>query len=479
MPFRDGRRVFLLLLNVLSRDPGKEKVMKNARTVFLCQECGHRSPKWMGRCPSCGLWNSFAEELDTVDRAGTEVGDRGFGSRPVSIDAIDAHEKGRMDTGMGEFNRVLGGGLVIGSTVLLGGDPGIGKSTLLLQVLHRLAAAGLTVLYVSGEESARQIRLRAERIGALSPGLVVLVEVSLGAVITQIEVLRPSVVVIDSVQTMYSDTYSSAPGSVTQVREASEKLIVHSKKTGIPLFLVGHVTKDGSIAGPRVLEHMVDTVLYFEGDSGHDFRIIRAVKNRFGPTNEIGVFEMRDRGLVEVDNPSALFLSERPRGVAGSVVTAAMEGSRPLLVEVQSLVSETNFGIPRRTTIGVDHNRVSLLAAVLDRVCGFNLSGHDIFINVAGGVKIGEPAADLAAVASLASSYLKRPIDSGTIVFGEVGLTGEVRGVGQVESRIKEAERMGFTRCIVPRSASEGFSAGKVVDVAGVSTVGELIDRAL
>ncbi len=451
--------------------------MKNAKTVFFCQECGYRSPKWLGRCPACGSWNRFVEEEVGGRESAESAGERGYGSDPVPIDAIDAADADRFKTGIGEFDRVLGGGLVAGATILIGGDPGIGKSTLLMQVLHRIADAGLKTLYISGEESSRQIKIRGDRIGALSSNLVVLVEVSLDAIIKRIDELKPAVVVVDSIQTMYSDVYTSAPGSVTQVREASEKLIVLAKKTGVPLFLIGHVTKDGSIAGPRVLEHMVDTVLYFEGDSGHDFRIIRAVKNRFGPTNEIGVFEMGEKGLAEVENPSALFLSERPGGAAGSVVTASMEGTRPVLVEVQSLVSETNFGIPRRTTIGVEHNRVSLLAAVLDRVCGFNLSGFDIFVNVAGGVRLGEPAVDLAVVSSLASSFLKRPVDSGTLVFGEVGLTGEVRGVGQVHARVREAGRMGFSRCVTPESAAESAALIDGVTVVGVSTVGELIER--
>ncbi|OPL13963.1 MAG: DNA repair protein RadA [delta proteobacterium MLS_D] len=451
--------------------------MKNVKTVFFCQECGYRSPKWLGRCPACGSWNCFVEEEAGGRESSDSAGERGYGSEPVSIDAIDAVEADRFKTGIGEFDRVVGGGLVAGATILIGGDPGIGKSTLLMQVLQRIADAGLKTLYISGEESSRQIKIRGTRIGALSPNLIVLVEVSLDAIIKRIDELKPAVVVVDSIQTMYSDVYTSAPGSVTQVREASEKLIVLAKKTGVPLFLIGHVTKDGSIAGPRVLEHMVDTVLYFEGDSGHDFRIIRAVKNRFGPTNEIGVFEMGEQGLAEVENPSALFLSERPGGAAGSVVTASMEGTRPILVEVQSLVSETNFGIPRRTTIGVEHNRVSLLAAVLDRVCGFNLSGFDIFVNVAGGVRLGEPAVDLAVVSSLASSFLKRPVDSGTLVFGEVGLTGEVRGVGQVHARVREAGRMGFNRCMTPESAVESAAFIDGVTIVGVSTIGELIER--
>lgn len=427
--------------------------MKKTKTTFFCQNCGHQSAKWLGRCPSCGEWNQFVEEEERVAPIEGSL-ETWFDEEPLSIEAITADEKDRLRTGIDEIDRVLGGGIVSGSAVLIGGDPGIGKSTLLLQVMQNLAASGLVTLYVSGEESARQIKLRAGRIGASSNNLMVLVEVSLENILRHIKEMRPGIVVIDSIQTVYSSTLTSAPGSVSQIKEASGKLILTAKKTGIPLFLIGHVTKEGSIAGPRVLEHMVDTVLYFEGDAGHAFRIIRNVKNRYGPTNEIGVFEMRERGLIEISNPSALFLSERPKGAAGSVVVPSMEGTRPLLVEIQSLVSENTFGIPRRTTIGVDHNRVSLLAAVMEKVCGLHLGNHDIFINVAGGVKLDEPAADLGIIASLMSSFLNKPIHAGTVVCGEVGLTGEVRNVGRMDERIKEASRMGFTRCILPGTAA-------------------------
>jgi DNA repair protein RadA/Sms len=371
---------------------------------------------------------------------------------PAPINEIQADEGDRLITGIAEVDRVLGGGLVDGSAILVGGDPGIGKSTLLLQILQNLASKNYRVLYVSGEESARQIRLRGNRLGALSKNLLILVEISLETILKQIKELQPKVVVIDSIQTIYSSTLSSAPGSVGQVREASERLILLSKKTGVPVFLIGHVTKDGSIAGPKVLEHMVDTVLYFEGDSGHAYRIIRSMKNRFGPTNEIGVFEMRDNGLEEVQNPSTFFLSERPETVTGSVVVPSLEGTRPILVEIQALVSPTVFGMPRRTAIGVDHNRVSLLVAVLDKICNLHLGNHDIFINAAGGVRVDEPAVDLGVVSAMASSFLDRPIDAKTVVFGEVGLTGELRGISQIEARIKEAARMGFNRCILPKT---------------------------
>ena len=451
-------------------------MLKKTKTRFFCQNCGHQSSKWLGKCPSCQQWHQFVEEEirsgDSASRPGLQLSEM-----PQSIDAIAADEKDRTTTGIAELDRVLGGGIVGGSAVLVGGDPGIGKSTLLLQMLNRLAERGAKVLYVSGEESAKQIKLRGKRIGASSPNLMILVEIDLESMARQIESLAPQAVVIDSIQTVFSNALSSAPGSVGQVREASERLIILSKKTGIPVFLVGHVTKDGSIAGPKVLEHMVDTVLYFEGDSGHAYRIIRGIKNRFGPTNEIGVFEMRDDGLREVSNPSAFFLSERPKGAAGSVVVPSMEGTRPILVEIQSLASPTNFGMPRRTAIGVDHNRVSLLVAVLDKICGLHLSNQDIFINVAGGVRVDEPAIDLGIVSSMASSFLDRPVDAKTVVFGEVGLTGEVRGISQMDIRVREAARMGFTRCILPRTQARDVPVGSQVELLKIGSLRELLEN--
>jgi len=447
---------------------------KQQKTAFFCQNCGYESPKWVGKCPGCGEWNRFAEEPAAPKDSRVPPEFR-FDGKPRPIDAVEADEKARVKTGIEEMDRVLGGGIVAGSAILVGGDPGIGKSTLLLQVMHRLASAGRKVLYVSGEESASQIRLRADRIGASSKNLFVLVEVALENILTYIKEVAPDAIVIDSIQTVYSSLLTSAPGSVGQVREASERFIVLSKKTGIPVFLVGHVTKDGSIAGPKVLEHMVDTVLYFEGDSGHSYRIIRGIKNRFGPTNEIGVFEMRDRGLVEVSNPSEYFLTERPEGMPGSVVVAAIEGTRPILVEIQSLVASTSFGMPRRTAIGVDGNRLSLLVAVLDKIGGLHLGNHDIFVNVAGGVKLAEPAADLGVVAAVASSFLDRPIDPKTVVFGEVGLTGEVRGINQMEVRIREAARMGFTRCVLPRTQMRGLDKAAAIELVRVGHLKELL----
>jgi len=449
--------------------------LKKIKTSFFCQSCGHASTKWLGKCPSCGGWNQFVEE-EIREASEGPSSELHLHEAPRPIADIVADEKERLATGLAEMDRVLGGGVVPGSAVLVGGDPGIGKSTLLLQVCQRIAERGLNVLYCSGEESARQIKLRGKRIGADSDRLLVFVEIALENILAEIRRIEPHAVVIDSIQTVYASNLSSAPGSVGQVREASERLILHAKKTGIPVFLVGHVTKDGSLAGPKVLEHMVDTVLYFEGDSGHAYRIVRGIKNRFGPTNEIGVFEMRDDGLKEVANPSALFLSERPEKAAGSVVVPSLEGTRPILVEIQSLVIPTSFGMPRRTTIGVDHNRVSLLVAVMDKVCGLHLSGHDIFINVAGGVKVDEPAVDLGLVASMASSFLDRPVAPGTVVFGEVGLTGEVRGISQMETRLKEAARMGFTRCILPAGTPAGRRPESGIEMFGIRSLRDLLD---
>ncbi len=440
----------------------KREMDKKIKTSFFCRNCGHQSPKWLGKCPSCGEWNQFVEEeIRAASAAGAY--ELQLHEAPQSIDAIVADEKERIKTGIEEMDRVLGGGIVGGSAILVGGDPGIGKSTLLLQLLQRLAAGGRKVLYVSGEESAKQIKLRGKRIGADSENLLVFVEIALESILQQVQALKPAAVVIDSIQTIYSSALSSAPGSVGQVREASERLILQAKKTGIPVFLVGHVTKDGSIAGPKVLEHMVDTVLYFEGDSGHAFRVIRSIKNRFGPANEIGVFEMRECGLTEVGNPSAYFLAERPEKASGSVVAPSMEGTRPILIEIQSLVIPTSFGMPRRTAIGIDPNRVSLLVAVLDKICGLHLSSHDIFLNVAGGVKVTEPAMDLGIVSSLASSFLDRPVAADTVVFGEVGLAGEVRGISHMDTRIREASRMGFKQCIMPKTNTPGM--GTTTDV--------------
>lgn len=422
----------------------------------------------MGKCPDCGQWGSLVEEA--VAAGSPKSGIQGMSappSEPVPIDSIEFENEERLLTHIQEFDRVLGGGLVPGSLVLIGGDPGIGKSTLMLQALYGLAERGRKVLYVSGEESIRQLRLRSKRLAAVSTGLLVVSEIDLEAILGMIARVKPDVLVIDSIQTMYSPDLTSAPGSVSQVRESAMRLMVMAKKSGIPTFLVGHVTKDGAIAGPRLLEHMVDTVLYFEGDRNHVFRILRAVKNRYGSTNEIGVFEMKEMGLDEVSNPSAVFLSERPVNSPGSVVTASMEGTRPILVELQALASSTSFGTPRRTILGLDQNRVALLAAVMEKKLGLHLMGHDIFMNVAGGVRVDEPAVDLGIVSAIASSFLDKPIQGGTVVLGEVGLTGEVRAIGQVEVRVGESKKMGFTRCIVPES-----NLKRVMTVTGIELIG-------
>jgi DNA repair protein RadA/Sms len=450
---------------------------KTSKTIFCCQSCGYQTPKWMGKCPDCGEWQTFVEEMQTAKSAQGAM--RRFSpsqSNPVPIDSIELEDEDRILTGISEFDRVLGGGLVPGTLVLIGGDPGIGKSTLMLQALHGLAEQGHKVFYVSGEESIRQIRIRSKRLSTVSPELLVVSEIDLESILTMVESDQPDVLVIDSIQTMFSPDLTSAPGSVTQVRESTLRLMLMAKKTDTPVFLVGHVTKDGAIAGPRLLEHMVDTVLYFEGDRNHVFRILRAVKNRFGSTNEIGVFQMNEKGLSEVANPSAAFLSERPATAPGSVVTASMEGTRPILVELQALASSTSFGNPRRTILGIDHNRVALLVAVMEKKLGMHLMGHDIFVNVAGGVKIDEPAVDMGIVSAVASSFLDRPIQKETIIFGEVGLTGEVRAVSHVETRVAEAKKMGFTRCLVPHSNLKRMTEIKGIELIGIKTVSEAME---
>jgi DNA repair protein RadA/Sms len=461
---------------IMTKHPQEDLPLKKVKSSFFCQNCGHQSPKWLGKCPVCDQWNPFVEEEIRSD-ARNDRSEYAMSEAPLPIDAIVTDEKERISTGMAEMDRVLGGGLVGGSVVLVGGDPGIGKSTLMLQVLSKMACNNFKVLYISGEESAKQIKLRGRRIGASSANLLVLVEISLENILQQIRAIAPAVVVVDSIQTVYSSVLSSAPGSVGQVRETAEQLILMSKKSGVPVFLIGHVTKDGAIAGPKVLEHMVDTVLYFEGDSGHAYRIIRSIKNRFGPTSEIGVFEMRDNGLNEVSNPSAFFLAERPQGAPGSVVTPSIEGTRPILIEIQSLVHPTHFGLPRRTAIGVDSNRVALLVAVMDKICGLRLSNHDIYINVAGGVRVDEPAIDLGIVSSMASSFLDRPIDAGTVVLGEVGLTGEIRGVSQMDARIREAARMGFNCCILPKTNTHDIPRGEKITLNKISNIKELLEH--
>jgi DNA repair protein RadA/Sms len=443
------------------------------RTLYSCQKCGYQTAKWLGKCPDCNSWNSMVEEV--VSGRAAKNDSLGSDCLPVPIGEVSGAGEERFLCGISEFDRVLGGGLVAGSLVLLGGDPGIGKSTLMLQAMDSLARQKGIVLYASGEESAGQTRMRGERLKVTADKLYVVAENSLEKILLHVEKLKPSVLVVDSIQTVYTSALESAPGSVGQVRETAGRLMMLAKKSGIPVFIVGHVTKDGSIAGPRVLEHMVDTVLYFEGDGGHSFRILRAIKNRYGSTNEIGVFEMRETGLCEVGNPSELFLSERPLGVPGSVVAATIEGSRPLLVELQALVTSSSLGVPRRTTIGVDHNRLSLLVAVLEKKVGLNMAGRDIFLNVAGGMKLNEPAADLGMVAAVASSHLDKSISPQTMVIGEVGLAGEVRAIAQPEIRVREAAKLGFSRCILPAGNLRKVKVEGVV-LTGVSSVEEALE---
>lgn len=432
----------------------------------------------MGRCPDCGKWDTLVEERPASSAPfGTVNTLAAPQSAPVPIDSIELESENRLFTKISEFDRVLGGGLVPGTLVLIGGDPGIGKSTLMLQALYGLSLSGHKSLYVSGEESTRQMRMRSIRLSTVSPEILVESEVSLDSILAMTESTKPDVMVIDSIQTMYNSDLTSAPGSVSQVREATVRLMLTAKNTGIPIFLVGHVTKDGAIAGPKLLEHMVDTVLYFEGDRNHIFRILRAVKNRFGSTNEIGVFEMKDKGLEEVLNPSAVFLSERPAETPGSVVTASMEGTRPILVELQALASSTSFGTPRRTILGLDQNRVALLTAVMEKKLGLHLMGHDIFMNVAGGVKVDEPAVDMAIISAVASSFLDKAIPDSTIVLGEVGLTGEVRAIGQVETRVAEARKMGFSRCLLPKNNLKRLAQLKGMVLTGIRNVAEGIEN--
>ena len=451
---------------------------KSTKIIYCCQTCGYQTPKWMGKCPDCGTWDSIVEERSAA-RSFRDAHHslKNEQSTPVAIDSIELETENRLLTDIREFDRVLGGGLVPGTLVLIGGDPGIGKSTLMLQALYGLANQGHKVLYVSGEESNQQIRLRSQRLDTVASQLMVVSEVEIDAILGMVQATPPQVLVIDSIQTMYNAELTSAPGSVSQVRESTVRLMMMAKKTGIPTLLVGHVTKDGAIAGPKLLEHMVDTVLYFEGDRNHIFRILRAVKNRFGSTNEIGVFEMKDQGLDEVVNPSAVFLSERPANAPGSAVTASMEGTRPILVELQALASSTSFGTPRRTILGLDPNRVALLAAVMEKQLGMHLMGHDIFMNVAGGVKVIEPAVDMAIVSAIASSFLDKPVPDGTVVLGEVGLAGEVRAIGQVDIRLAEIKKMGFKRCLVPDSNLKRILDINGIEVAGIKTVPEAIEK--
>lgn len=480
---------------------------KTRATAFFCSECGYESAKWMGQCPACRAWNTMVEEPVAFQTA-KSAGKRGLGAAagilgregssapgknpagrsglagtasgigavcPKSLSEIELGREERADTGFGELNRVLGGGIVKGSLILVGGDPGIGKSTLLLQVCRNLAAGGQKVLYISGEESLKQIKIRASRIGEMSDSLCFLCETNLEMIQEVVRRTAPDTVIIDSIQTMYLEEITSAPGSVSQVRECTNVLMQIAKGLGITVFIVGHVTKEGVVAGPRVLEHMVDTVLYFEGDRHASYRILRGVKNRFGSTNEIGVFEMREEGLVEVKNPSEFLLEGRPAGASGAVAACLVEGTRPLMLEVQALVTRSNFGMPRRTAAGTDYNRVNLLMAVLEKRCRYDLGQMDAYVNIAGGLKMNEPALDLAIVMALISSYKDRAVDEKTVVFGEVGLSGEVRSVSMAEQRVNEAVKLGFEACILPRICLEKMKRRSDIRLIGVSSVKEAV----
>ena len=453
---------------------------KVSKTVYVCQSCGAQQPRWLGKCPDCGDWNSLIEEKSAPAQSQTSQRGGLFRMReihPVAYEEIESQDDARQTSGIEEFDRVLGGGIVPGSLVLIGGDPGIGKSTLLLEVADKLSQNCGKVLYVSGEESERQIKLRGERLGIRPKGLFLLPETCLERIFEEIDRLDPLAIVVDSVQTVFSTKLESAPGSVSQVREVAGQFLMLAKNRTIPVFLIGHVTKDGAIAGPKTLEHMVDTVLYFEGERHHNHRIIRAVKNRFGAANELGVFEMTGHGLMPVLNPSGLFLSERPIGASGSVVTACVEGTRPLLVEVQALVTSNKYGTGRRMTQGVDMNRVALLMAMLEKRVGMNVLGDDVFVNVAGGMTIDEPAADLGIVAAIASSFRNITIDERKAVFGEVGLAGEVRATSHASVRVREAYSMGFSRCIMPQGNITGLEYDDGIEVIGVRNVIEALEE--
>ena len=451
---------------------------KAPKTVFFCRECGYESVKWMGQCPACRNWNTFTEEKMVTKRTASGPKTGGGRAVPRRITEVEAETDKRTGTGISELDRVLGGGIVRGSMILIGGDPGIGKSTLLLQMCRNLSKEGRRVLYISGEESMQQIRMRADRIGSMNDSLLLLTETSLGDIREVISAEKPEICIIDSIQTMYSEEITSAPGSVSQVREATAILLQLAKSLGITIFIVGHVTKDGAVAGPRVLEHMVDTVLYFEGDRHAAYRILRAGKNRFGSTNEIGVFEMRDTGLEEVSNPSEYMLSGKPEHATGSVVACSMEGTRPVLIEIQALVVHSSFGIPRRTAVGTDFNRVNLLIAVLERRCRINLGESDAYVNIAGGIRMTEPAVDLGIALALVSAHKDIPVQDDVLVFGEIGLSGELRAVSGAEQRVMEAKKLGFRKVILPSANMKPLKKISGIELQPVSTLAEAIRAA-
>ena len=451
--------------------------MAKNKMVFFCRECGYESAKWMGQCPGCKSWNTFTEEPVAMKPSGRVNALKADGkAEPVKLSQVSVDEKDRISTNMEELDRVLGGGIVPGSLILVGGDPGIGKSTLLLQVCRNLSDKALDVLYISGEESLRQIKMRANRLGEFGDRLSLLCEINLEVIEEIIRKLQPKVVVIDSIQTMYSEEVKAAPGSVSQVRESTAVLLQLAKGLGITIFIVGHVTKEGTVAGPRVLGHMVDTVLYFEGDRHASYRILRGVNNRFGSTNEIGVFEMREQGLMEVANASSFMLDGKPENASGSVVVCSMEGTRPMLLEIQALVCTSSFGLPRRQAVGTDTNRVNLLMAVLEKRVGMSLANCDAYVNLAGGIKVSEPAIDLGIVMAIASSFKNRAVPDGMLAFGEVGLSGEVRSVSMAQTRVKEAAKLGFHTCIVPAVCVQAIGQVPGMKIIGVSSVSEAID---
>ena len=445
--------------------------MAKNKTVFVCNNCGYESPKWMGKCPACGEWNSFFEEKVITSKSSNGKTNKER-VKPIELSKIEGKETTRVSTGFDELDRVLGGGLVNGSLVLLGGEPGIGKSTIILQICNKIKTEG-KVLYVSGEESAEQVKIRADRLNVKNDNLLFLSETDIHIVEEEIEQIKPALVIIDSIQTMYSDEITSAPGSVSQVREITAKIMRMCKENGITTILIGHVTKDGNIAGPRVLEHMVDTVLYLEGERYFSYRILRGVKNRFGSTNEIGMFEMQNEGLVEIDNPSSILISERNENPAGSVIVASIEGTRPLLVEFQALTTQSVYGLPRRTANGIDYNRLTLLIAVLEKKAGLTLGNQDVYLNVVGGLKVNEPAIDLGVVLATASSFKNVSIPTDVVVLGEVGLTGEVRAINLIEKRLKEAEKLGFKTCIIPESNKKNLKDTYKLDIIGVHNINE------
>ncbi len=450
-----------------------------AKTSFSCQACGHQALRWLGHCPDCGGWNTMKEERQAATGKCRPAAMKTAQAQATPIGEIEVVGEDRRLTRIGEFDRVLGGGVIPGAVILIGGDPGIGKTTLLLQALPRLVSKDAPVLYVSGEESPRQIKMRGQRLGIEHPNLLILAETSLEEILKAVQEIQPAAIVVDSIQSVYTEQITSAPGSISQVQEVAGQLMWYAKRAGVPVFIIGHVTKEGAIAGPRLLEHIVDTVLYFEGDKGHSYRILRAVKNRFGSTNEIGVFEIKDGGLEEVSNPSELFLAERPLRSTGSVVVSSLEGTRPILVELQALVSSTSYAMPKRVANGVELSRVSLLLAVMEKRLGMHLSGQDVYVNIVGGLYIDEPAIDLGIVAAVTSSLREVPIEQGMLVLGEVGLGGEVRAVNQAELRIREAAKMGFKRCLLPERNLAKLDSIDGMELIGIQEVREALDAVL